>query len=113
MRVAIIDTGIDQSHSEFEGRVIAKRGDRDPSHWHGTHVAGIIGASDDGEGITGIAPGVSLIDAPIAPHRFWYKVSMPIRLMLLIGLQILLVRILLILAWGGGLGSMIGLVWTQ
>jgi len=73
VRVAIIDTGIDQSHSEFEGRVIAKRGDRDPSHWHGTHVAGIIGASDDGEGITGIAPGVSLIDAPIAPHRFWYQ----------------------------------------
>ncbi|MBT18887.1 hypothetical protein CMK17_02665, partial [Candidatus Poribacteria bacterium] len=67
-----IDTGIDQLHSEFEGRVIAKRGDRDPSHWHGTHVAGIIGAGDDGEGITGIAPGVSLIDAPIAPHRFWY-----------------------------------------
>ena len=52
--------------------MIAKRGDRDPSHWHGTHVAGIIGAGDDGEGNTGIAPGVSLIDAPIAPHRFWY-----------------------------------------
>ena len=73
VRVAIIDTGIDQLHSEFEGRVIAKRGDRDPSHWHGTHVAGIIGAGDDGKGITGIAPGVSLIDAPISPHRFWYQ----------------------------------------
>ncbi|HIN32289.1 TPA: hypothetical protein EYM82_25805, partial [Candidatus Poribacteria bacterium] len=73
VRVAIIDTGIDHSHSEFEGRIIAKRGNRDPSHWHGTHVAGIIGASDDGEGMTGIAPGVSLIDAPIIPRRFWYQ----------------------------------------
>ena len=73
VRVAIIDTGIDQLHSEFEGRVIATRGDRDPSHWHGTHVAGISGAGDDCEGITGIAPGVFLIDAPISPHRFWYQ----------------------------------------
>ena len=73
VRVAIIDTGIDQSHSEFEGRVVAKRGNRDPSHWHGTHVAGIIGAGDNGVGITGIAPGVSLIDAPIIPRRFWYQ----------------------------------------
>lgn len=73
VRVAIIDTGIDQSHSEFEERVIAKRGNRNPSHWHGTHVAGIVGAADDGEGMTGIAPKVSLIDAPIVPHRFWYQ----------------------------------------
>ena len=31
-----------------------------PSTWHGTHVAGIIGALHNGIGISGIAPGVAL-----------------------------------------------------
>ena len=30
------------------------------SSWHGTHVAGLIGAAANGQGITGIAPGVKL-----------------------------------------------------
>lgn len=32
----------------------------DDGHGHGTHVSGIIGAKDDGKGVVGVAPGVSL-----------------------------------------------------
>jgi subtilisin family serine protease len=32
----------------------------DDQHGHGTHVAGTIGARDDGEGVVGVAPGVRL-----------------------------------------------------
>lgn len=77
--VAVIDTGIDIHHPEFEGRMV------DPLSWvcpegvpvpcsgfeyvddgdgHGTHVAGTVAAADDGVGVTGVAP-----DAHIMPIR--------------------------------------------
>jgi thermitase len=66
--VAIIDTGIDYNHPDLAGRVIKGRdfanNDDDPmdGHAHGTHCAGIAGASaDNGIGIAGVAPGVSLM----------------------------------------------------
>lgn len=82
--VAVLDSGI-TSHPEFEGQLVdgydfvsdaAKSGDGDgrdadptdpgdaigsePSSWHGTHVAGIIGAKSNDLGISGIAPGVKI-----------------------------------------------------
>jgi subtilisin family serine protease len=68
--VAVIDTGIDFQHPELdvEGGVnctlsifnayCAAGGDDD--HYHGTHVAGTIGAIDNGEGVVGVAPGARL-----------------------------------------------------
>lgn len=32
-----------------------------PSSWHGTYVAGIIGASADGTGVSGVAPGAKIL----------------------------------------------------
>ena len=58
--VAVVDTGIDQTHSEFRDNVIDER--EDPINDagiidnHGTHVAGII-ASD-----AGVAPDAKLLD---------------------------------------------------
>jgi len=82
--VAVLDSGI-TSHPEFEGQLVdgydfvsevSKSGDGDGrdadptdpgdaldselSSWHGTHVAGIIGARSDEIGITGIAPGAKI-----------------------------------------------------
>ncbi len=59
VRVAIIDSGIDASHPEFVGRILAGRsfvaGDwRSDSEGHGTFVAGLIAADADGQGIVGV-----------------------------------------------------------
>lgn len=63
--VAVLDTGIDPGHPDL--RVAGGRNfDSGPPHrWadgngHGTHVAGTIGALDDGVGVVGVAPGVRL-----------------------------------------------------
>ena len=68
--VAVIDTGIDFQHPELNviggvncttrifRAVCVDGGDDD--HYHGTHVAGTIGALDNGEGVVGVAPGARL-----------------------------------------------------
>jgi thermitase len=79
--IAIVDTGVDAAHQDLDGAFwINDDGangydyvrqtsstyvdaDRD---WHGTAVAGIAGArADDGYGMAGVAPGVSLLVARI------------------------------------------------
>jgi PKD repeat protein len=69
--VAVIDTGIDFQHPELNvigginctlgtlfSAVCGTGGDDD--HYHGTHVAGTIGAIDNGSGVVGVAPGARL-----------------------------------------------------
>ena len=63
--VAVLDTGIDRSHPDLNvaggynctGRYRDRWGDGDG---HGTHVAGTIGALDNGFGVVGVAPGARL-----------------------------------------------------
>jgi subtilisin family serine protease len=65
-KVCIIDSGLDISNTDFDWGVIT--GDNDPGtgNWfehggpHGTHVAGTVAAADNGIGVVGMAPGVSL-----------------------------------------------------
>jgi len=68
--VAVIDTGIDLQHPDLNvaggvnctvsivNAYCAAGGDDD--HYHGTHVAGTIGAIDNEEGVVGVAPGARL-----------------------------------------------------
>ena len=63
--VAIVDTGIDPTHSDLNvvGGVNCSTSDRSAwrdVHGHGTHVAGTIGAKDDDYGVVGVAPGARL-----------------------------------------------------
>jgi subtilisin len=67
--VAVIDTGIDLDHPDLnvvggKSCLAPTKGGGTPSfddgHGHGTHVAGTIGAKDDGDGVVGVAPGVRL-----------------------------------------------------
>ncbi len=66
VKVAIIDSGIDYTHPDLDGNYV--RGydfvneDTDPmdDYGHGTHVAGTVGAEDDGVGVVGVAPEAAL-----------------------------------------------------
>lgn len=66
--VAVVDTGVDSTHEDLQGRVVAGKDyvdqDGDPSdeQGHGTHVAGIIAASTgNGIGVAGIAPDAQVL----------------------------------------------------
>lgn len=69
--IAVIDTGVDTEHPEFSGRLVDGydfvNGDNDPDddYGHGTHVAGIAAAGSDGSGMSGVAPGVSIMPVKI------------------------------------------------
>ena len=66
----ILDTGIDQDHSEFAGKIkyLWDAGYDTPyedENGHGTHVAGIVSANKDGTGIHGVAFDTDLAIAKI------------------------------------------------
>jgi lantibiotic leader peptide-processing serine protease len=76
VRVALIDSGIDPNHPEFAGRIDRENSvncatgtaqtDTSGALWaddngHGTFVAGIVAAGDNGFGIVGVAPNVQLV----------------------------------------------------
>jgi subtilisin family serine protease len=67
VKVAVIDTGI-ASHADLVGRVVASKDfvGVPGTNFHGTNVAGIIAATaNNGVGVRGVAPGVSLLDARV------------------------------------------------
>lgn len=68
IKVAVLDTGVN-SHPDLANRVLSGydffAGDKyanDPGKvWHGTAVASLIAANDDGRGIIGVAPDVTIL----------------------------------------------------
>ncbi|GLZ39671.1 S8 family serine peptidase [Actinokineospora sp. NBRC 105648] len=77
--VGVLDSGIDATHPDLAAAVtpelsagcLSGRADQSAAAWrpttspHGTHVAGVIAAADDGRGITGVAPGVRLASVKV------------------------------------------------
>ncbi|CRK55478.1 secreted subtilisin-like protease [Alloactinosynnema sp. L-07] len=77
--VGVLDSGIDATHPELSAAVdparsagcLTGKADPAPAAWrpttsaHGTHVAGVIAAADDGHGVTGVAPGVRLASVKV------------------------------------------------
>jgi subtilisin len=68
VKVAVIDTGIDYTHDDLNGNYMGGYdfvfNDADPMddgyNSHGTHVAGVIAAEENGMGVIGVAPEASL-----------------------------------------------------
>ena len=60
VKVAIIDTGIDRNHGDLTvvgGKsFVSYTEDFDDDNGHGTHVAGIVAALDNDDGVVGVAP---------------------------------------------------------
>lgn len=90
--IAILDTGIDLDHPEFEGKILDSkcftamcnderliaRGDNETiddknKYSHGTHVAGIAAANFDGKGVTGVAPDSKLLIGKVAHDWGYYE----------------------------------------
>lgn len=69
--VAVVDTGIDRGHSEFSGKYAGGydfvNDDSDPQddHGHGTAVAGIAAASQNGSGTIGVGPEITILAAKV------------------------------------------------
>lgn len=66
IKVAVIDAGLQVTHPELKGKIIkpynaVTGGTSIPASVHGTHVAGIIAASMNKVGMTGIAPNIKII----------------------------------------------------
>ena len=67
VNVAVIDTGIDTNHPDLAANIVGGtncstggKKNYDDGNGHGTHVAGIIGAIDNGIGVVGVAPEAKL-----------------------------------------------------
>ncbi len=60
--VAVIDTGISTSHPDLNvvGGKVCNGTTFNDKNGHGSHVAGIIAARDDAQGVVGVAPGARL-----------------------------------------------------
>jgi subtilisin family serine protease len=87
--VAVIDTGVDDTHPdiapnfdrEASANCVSGKPDTTDGAWrpsaaespHGTHVAGEIAAAKNGVGVTGVAPGVRVAGIKVAnPDGYFY-----------------------------------------
>jgi len=80
IRVAIVDTGIKNDHADFKdsggtSRVVlgptfvnGSKNSKD-DNGHGTHCAGIAGASDNSIGVVGVSPGCTLVAVKVLDRK--------------------------------------------
>jgi len=77
--VGVLDSGVDPTHPDLvraldptlSAGCLTGKADPSQAAWaptnsaHGTHVAGTIAAADDGQGVTGVAPGVRIASVKV------------------------------------------------
>lgn len=73
-RAWIIDTGIDLDHEDLNvdasvGANFTSESSMDDGHGHGTHVAGIVGAINNGIGSLGVAAGAKVVPVKVLDNQ--------------------------------------------
>jgi subtilisin family serine protease len=68
--IAIVDQGFDLTHKDFAGKIIASKNFMSPGAdvtwgYHGTLMAGIAGAANNGAGTVGVAPDAKFLFAQV------------------------------------------------
>lgn len=76
INVGVLDSGFETTHSDLSGKISfpdAIQPIINIPHYHGTHVAGVIGANHNGSGIAGICDNSNLICVDWTPDglQFW------------------------------------------
>lgn len=66
----IVDTGVESGHNELNmldeyAMNFSASSDLGDAYGHGTHVAGIIGARDNGQGVVGVAAGAYMVNVKV------------------------------------------------
>ena len=71
VKVAVLDTGVDQDHEDLSGKIFLQKNfttssSVDDFYGHGTHVAGIIAAvGDNGKGVWGGCPSCVILNGKV------------------------------------------------
>mmetsp|Transcript_7348 Transcript_7348/g.21365 ORF Transcript_7348/g.21365 Transcript_7348/m.21365 type:complete len:572 (-) Transcript_7348:2075-3790(-) len=72
VRICVMDTGVDRDHPDFDyDNILGYDGNTLVQPWfrdhdgHGTHVTGTIAASDNNEGVVGVAPNAEIFTARV------------------------------------------------
>lgn len=83
VKIAVIDTGIDATHPELAASYRGGINLLDPAmpplddSWngHGTHVAGVLAAAADGDGVVGVAPAAELYAVKVSDGSGYGSIS--------------------------------------
>jgi subtilisin family serine protease len=80
VRVAVLDTGIDKTNTDFDGAIVAERNfisrdseDVTDKNSHGTKMASIIGAREDDKNLLGVAQKSDLLIGKVANDEGYTK----------------------------------------
>ncbi|TAP44603.1 S8 family peptidase [Arthrobacter sp. S39] len=79
IRVAVLDTGVTTDNSDISANVVARANFSDSAppagadlvdyYGHGTHVAGIIAATKDAAGVSGVCPDCDILDGKVLNNQ--------------------------------------------